>query len=132
MTRKIRKHRFKYKHLRIDVEVWYSKTLSIAEMDKAMEEVYPELASMEDSGLEGCAALTVEPIQGNLILVLFNQQSTISEIHHETVHITTLIFNYIGQSHTIDSDELYAYTSTSIFEDIVDVIKNKFKGTIKV
>jgi hypothetical protein len=114
------------------LEVWYSKTLTITEMDKILGNVYPETNEIFTTiNLENCAALTITPINGKMFMLL-NFDSTVADIHHESIHIATHIFDYIGQPHTMDSDEFFAYTSTSIFEDILKLIKNKFKVNLKL
>lgn len=132
MTRKIRRHTFKYPHLRQSLEVWYSKTLTIAEMDGYLSQKYPETATMEIVDTVDIAALTVAPTSESPIVMLLNNKSSISDVHHETIHVTMHFFHVMGQTHNIENDEFFAYTSTSIFEDIFNVITKRFGGTLKL
>lgn len=132
MTRKIRRHTFKYPHLRQSLEVWYSKTLTIAEMDEYLAQKYPETAAMETNDTVDIAALTVAPTSDSPIVMLLNNRSSVSDIHHEVIHVTMHFFDNMGQSHNIENDEFFAYTSTSIFEDIVALISERFGGTLKL
>ena len=133
MSRKIKKHIIKLSHLKVDIEIWYSKTLSIREMDEILAKQYPSVfENMSSSDLDETLALTVPKTAETPIMLLINDKSSLYDISHEAIHLTTQIFSHIGESHTVDNDEFFAYTFSSIFEDIMNIVEKKFKNTSKV
>lgn len=127
MTRKIKRCTIPYDHFKKDLEIWYSSTLTIREMDEYVCDMYPDENDQSDILVSGTLGALTIVNDGMPVIVLFNKGVTMNIIVHESIHISQAFFCNVGSQHNEQTDELYAYATEKIFTDIVNTLVNKFK-----
>ena len=104
---------FTLQNYRCVIHVGYHKSLGLDEIFNNM----PDTAMvLSDPCGEDDVAYTVCIEETRTIYLVFGNRSSLSDISHECIHAATSIFDMISTSHNTETDELYAYLHTYLFE----------------
>jgi hypothetical protein len=105
--------------------IYYHKDLSI-------KDIYNRVIKKEKEYLQGNEPETKDrnealvcPHEDGIAFLIINSKTPLGVILHETIHIASAIFEFIGASHSEGTDELYAYHAQHIFEYIVATMVEK-------
>ena len=106
--------------------IYYHKALSIKDIYNKVIKREAKLSESLPEEQDDTAALSLVTEEAYSYLII-NSKTTLSQLHHEAIHITTAAFNFIGSRHTEETDELCAYHSHCIFDFILTTLLTKFK-----
>lgn len=59
----------------------------------------------------------------NFAMLLTPGKNFLRNIHHETTHIAMSIFNRVGMTHSVETDEAFCYLSDWIFWQVTEELK---------
>ena len=112
--------------------IYYHKDLTVKEIYNKVIQVDKNLKGkgFEPETQDCNVAYTLTNNSGVSILIV-NSKTDLAQIHHECVHVTMEMFEYVGAEHTEETDELFAYYSQHVFEFVVRTLMTKFDVPVK-
>lgn len=131
-------HRLRKKEILIDsfgytVHVYYQKAANVEEMAKKIGKKNATVKkSMEGSWKVIPAALVLyDDKEGYESFMFISDDVTNDIICHEVIHVITDLFNKTNTIHNEHTDELYAYLSQFLFQELVKHIIQVLKVPTK-
>lgn len=118
---KILTKKHKYPQFRAELVIVFSSEGSVKQIWEEYKKKHKYFReNTEDFGedvIVGHAAAVTTSLD-RVIYVFLNNQSALSDIHHESIHVTAALFNFIDTRFSAETEETFAYTSTMVFEQI--------------
>lgn len=113
------------------IKVLYSPVKSTTEIFNivAAKENYPNDGKPGNECGDG--ALTFFTSSKRIIYLIFGKDPKIHYLHHECIHATEVLFNFIQTEHNDDTSEVFCYLSHTLFRSIYKILLNKFKVPAK-
>lgn len=124
----IRKRSFPYKPYRAQVVLVFHPDKEVEELFRYAQRLDRDLAehkAYED--WSGIIALVLDATASRKVYVLWGGKAQVSDLAHECVHVVSRMFDGIDASLSRATEENFAYTVTSVFEDLYHYIL-KYSG----
>lgn len=110
--------------------VHYSKGCDIQGLLEQIVDSDKNFKELLNSDYSGCLSM-VTSIDSNIYL-LVKDNITMDTLLHECIHVTFRIFEKIGSSANLETEEFFAYITDFIFKSVYKILKEDFKLKVKV